>query len=1047
MNRILALTLAAVPFAAGAQGLRLRAPTAGDSIESMERLTEQALQRDRAAARSHPENLDLQQVFVYPERPGQNQVAWYGFSWRYLDVAPLGGGPGGIRLYYYQHEEAQARRALPAIQSAYARLVEIFHYNPTHRIPYILYATQREFQTQNVFQVTESVLGVTSPEDLKMTVPYFGDHSRFIEVSTHEMVHQFHIQKMQDLAGPDGASAIEALPLWFIEGIAEYYSKGGIDVETDLFLRDLVWNPDPERHYQVVSFGDDRYKGYIPTYKLGQARIAFIADEYGPEAIQAFIERAGGGVDPHAGPQERGFAGLVHRVLDEPIEEVDARWRAWLKRRYYAAYLDSRLDLAGVHVFHRLPGEPEAFTASPAGDVVLFRAIDRQRGRANLVLLDPRSPGSAQQVASDDHPGMESFHPVDYGVMAVGEQLLAFSAQDGIGDRLYLRTFRHTPARPGKPASLALGKLRTLDVRSPAGGRFVTVADPALSPDAREIAFVGVAGDGQQDIYVAPVDRPSRARRLTSDFFAKKDLAWGPAGILYASDATEHGRLNLFRIDPATGEVTRLTTAPFTDRYPAPRPDGSVLYTSDADGKPDVWELREGRIRRLTDFSTGLHAPRPTAGGRGILAGTFHGGRFRLVQVSDLALLDEPWRDVALAVGEPLPIPVGEFPARSQPYRALSASNWRPDAGFIYGGGSSAGVAGRAAALFSDTLRDHVLFFDVSVLGSFSYTEATALYEDRSRRTGLVLGAYHYVQQQIDSVDLNLAYNQRDYGILGAIRYPLNRYQRFEVELSLGLTERYCLTDFTGQVVLNCGGLQSAGSPYASTADWRQRNGGTTPNISPVVRYGFDSVRYHPTAGPIDGSSLLLELGGGVLPARRAVHGFARVDAQRYFQLIGRSRFWTRLALGTSFSPGGVSRLWERSWWLSAPDNLRGYGPGDQAFLIGTHYYVANAELQIPLDPILQLALFEYFSGIAGVDFGGVFNEWNGSGGGNPNVIETGAWQSRTLTGVLGFNVILGPILFRVHFGHPFDIGGVKTPALLTHQQWVTNITLSYLFF
>ena len=42
------------------------------------------------------------------------------------------------------------------------------------------FATQREFQTQNVFQVTESVLGVTSPSDLKMSVPYFGDHARFV---------------------------------------------------------------------------------------------------------------------------------------------------------------------------------------------------------------------------------------------------------------------------------------------------------------------------------------------------------------------------------------------------------------------------------------------------------------------------------------------------------------------------------------------------------------------------------------------------------------------------------------------------------------------------------------------------------------------------------------------------------------------------------------------------------------------------------------------------------------------------------------------------
>ena len=87
------------------------------------------------------------------------------FDWQFVDVPPPGGGPGGIRLYYYRNERAQAERALRAIQSAYARLVEEFAYNPTKRIPYILYASQREFQTTNVFAVPESVLGVTSPDE------------------------------------------------------------------------------------------------------------------------------------------------------------------------------------------------------------------------------------------------------------------------------------------------------------------------------------------------------------------------------------------------------------------------------------------------------------------------------------------------------------------------------------------------------------------------------------------------------------------------------------------------------------------------------------------------------------------------------------------------------------------------------------------------------------------------------------------------------------------------------------------------------------------
>ena len=49
-------------------------------------------------------------------------------------------------------------------------------------------------------------------------------------------------------------------------------------------------------------------------------------------------------------------------------------------------------------------------------------------------------------------------------------------------------------------------------------------------------------------------------------------------------------------------------------------------------------------------------------------------------------------------------------------------------------------MAGRAAVLFSDMLRDHVLFVDVSVLGSFDFTQALALYENRSGRIGWVYG-------------------------------------------------------------------------------------------------------------------------------------------------------------------------------------------------------------------------------------------------------------------------------------------------------------------
>jgi hypothetical protein len=599
------------------------------------------------------------------------------------------------------------------------------------------------------------------------------------------------------------------------------------------------------------------------------------------------------------------------------------------------------------------------------------------------------------------------------------------------------------------------GKRRSLSIHPAGGGRFIQISDPAISPDGREVAFVGVASDGQQDVYVVSI-KGGEARRLTQDPYSEKDVSWGNEGIYFASDATDHGRTNLFRIDPKSGERVRLTTAATADRHPFALADGSVLFASDAGGKLDLFVLKDGETKQITDFTTGLVAPALSPKGRGVYASTFYGGTFRLVEIPKVAWLETTPVKVPPPAGDVLEIPTADLPQDPTEYRALSLKNWRPEAGFVYGGGAGNAVAGRAAVLFSDMLRDHVLFVDVSVLGSFDYTQALALYENRSGRIGWVYGGYHFVQQNIDRLDPNLAYLQRDFGLLGAMRYPLDRFQRVELELTFGAVQRYCLEDFnpdlTGTFINPCSGVVTSTGSYADTGAWRRRNDGTNPTISPTLRWGYDTIRYDYPSGPISGHSLLLELGGGWLPGRQAVHGFFHMDAQQFFQLSRRTRFELRFAAGTSFSPDEQSRIWERSWWLTSADNLRGFFPLDLENLIGRNFYVANAELVLPLDAVVHLFIFDYIAGVVGVDFGGVFDRWETRSGavrdaqGGLARADVGAWDARTLTGVLGFNVLFGPLLLRVHFGHPYDIGGLLTPAMRENDRWVTNVTLRYFF-
>ncbi len=395
-----------------------------------------------------------------------------------------------------------------------------------------------------------------------------------------------------------------------------------------------------------------------------------------------------------------------------------------------------------------------------------------------------------------------------------------------------------------------------------------------------------------------------------------------------------------------------------------------------------------------------------------------------------------------------LEIPTADLPQEAE-YNALSAKNWSPEAGFVYGGGAGNAVAGRAAVLFSDMLRDHVLFLDLSVYGSFDYTQGLAMYENRSQRLGWILGGFHYVQQNLDRLDPNLVYFQRDFGVLGALRYPLDRFRRVEAELTLGGVQRYCLEDFVGDFS-RCGGVVTPrpNGVYPDTDAWKRQNGGVNFTVSPTLRFGYDTIRYDYATGPLAGHSVLAELGGGWLPGRGAVHGFAHVDAQQYFQLSRRANLGFRAAAGTSFAPDQRGRTWERSWWLTSADNLRGYDALDFENLIGSNFWVANAELQVPLDSLVRLAIFDYVEGVAGLDFGGVFDRWTTRRQADGTLLrqDVGAWDARTLTGVLGVNVLFGPLLLRVHFGHPYSIGGIETPALRRGAGWVTNVTLRYFF-
>ena len=971
----------------------------------------------------------LEDVYILPRRPGQNRVRWYGFEFKEVLLPHLPGA--GVRLYYYQSEARAAEIAAAIIREQYVRLSTAFEYVPERVIPYILYATQFEFQATNAFPISEGTLGVTSPADLTLSLPFFGDLEQYRHTSAHELAHEFTVQLIRSSAeAEDSVPNLGGLPLWFVEGLAEYAAYGGLDPdgksgppprgaagpalpgldpEAEAWARDLLYESDPFLGYLIPSFFSDFPMGYVHTYKLGQVRLAFLGSVFGRETVLWILRNthAMGGDPTQPNAQRLGFVQLVETATGLSAEEVDHLFHDWLKRRYLPAYDQASTRIPGLALVSGLPYEPEAVVASPDGATLLVRGVDREMGRGSLFLVDARDPRRNQLVALDARPGLETLHLVTRRTFALGQGRIAWIGRAGAGDVLHVARLERSPEGAREP--FRVGEPRRYEL---VGLGILEAGYPAFSPDGTRIAFAAVDKSGFRDIYVLPCDgHLSEVRQLSRGAYSESGLYWAEEGIYVVSDEAPEGNTSIYLMDPETGERRLVVADHSIKESPVPTPDG-LLFASDRGGRWDFHRVEDGVAYRITDVPTQIRSPAVGADGSlyGILV---HGGRFRLVRVPPASIrkLDprppiDPFYDPS-----PRPLPRLPLPDDAPDYRPFQ--NFGLDVGALAVGTQSFAVGGVA---FTDLMRDKTLALQLAMYGSWDFTDAHALFIDRTHRLGWIAGAFHTFQPRRDQTFATPAfpdapdfYLEREFGVLGGITYPFDRFRRTDVLLTLEGVSRDRFTDRTGQRL----------------AEWERRTGGVEPQALLSLGLGYDTTRIHPRVGPIGGSSAYLVLGGGVLPERaaegEALHGWTELDLQHTLHIGGRSTIWLRLAGGAA-----NANRFARQFYVSSVDNLRGFFFNDFR-LIGRYYYVSNVELSFPLDWLVQVALFEGLRGVAGADFGGVSQQTDE------------LWENRALDVLFGVDFLTGPLAFRVLFGLPIQIG-----PLLPADGWVSNLALRF---
>lgn len=512
---------------------------------------------------------------------GQNQVQYDRLNWRVIETEHF-------LVHYYPEIEGVAPDAARMAERSYARLSRLMSHQFREKKPILLFGSSGDFAQSNVFgDLGEGTGGVTDPLRQRMAQFFTGDWGSFEHVLQHEMVHVFQFDIFS--RGRAGAGLVNLQqvnpPLWFMEGMAEYFSIGPHHPWTDAWVRDAVVNNTLPSIQQMTERPDK----YFP-YRYGLSVWQYVGSRWGDEVIGEIMNAV-----PSLGI-DRAF----RREIGMTLDELSTEWKQAMQNKYLPviAELDRPRAFAEPLLSQRRTNSISNIFAAPAlssdGKYISYIATGSLlRGEVfpDLYLADAETGKRlARLVKTTTNPDFEQLRFIySQPSFSPDGKLLAFTGQRGGRDVLYVLDVKSRDV------------IKRIDLQ------LDQVLSPSFSPDGRSMVFSGMR-NGTSDLYVVSLDAPGY-KQLTNDQYGDLQPQWSPDGktIAFASDRgkdtefdiLKFGKLKISLIDVATGTVTVLPNQAGLNINPQWAPDGqSIAYLSDRNGTSNLF---------LYDFTTSEH--------------------------------------------------------------------------------------------------------------------------------------------------------------------------------------------------------------------------------------------------------------------------------------------------------------------------------------------------------------------------------------------------------------------------------------------------------
>lgn len=831
---------------------------------------------------------------------GKNKVAYTSRDWKVLATEH-------VDIYYYPDEQSIVAFVAPLVESTYEEYSKAFKIEFRDRLPLVFYSSHYDFQQTNIVPslISDYTAGFTDLMKGRIAIPMTGSLWQLRHVIRHEMVHAFMLEKIAIVMSNAGRFTYSQPPLWFVEGMAEYFASPKANTQSRMFVRDALMNGNLPDLTQIW-----RIEGSFMMYKEGEAVVRYIATNYGDKSVIAILENWWKADD---------FTFVLQATINMSLLQLNDKFMNNLKRRYYPEIMyrtfapEISRQLTPPHSFH---ARPAAGTLD--GETTIY-SLFAHDGMVAIGCLEP-----------NDHHGLDQKTLIEGGRSTAFESIPAFRSKIEVhGDTLLF-----VAKRQGQDAIYlwSRSKNKVIDWYTFPG--LSIISSPTLSRDKDMIAFTSIDASGLNDLFVYYRDE-DRLVRMTNDPYSEEDPDFHPSAdvVLFSSDRCENGDAEyagIYEVDLHSGLITALTCGSHSDTQPEWLDDGHrFLFTSDRDGAFDIYlyDYDTRMIMRQSNVMGGVTSAAALPGDEGFVAAGYYRGEYQLFQFplktdviaqpTSVSRVDSV--HVSWVSRDPQ-----DFEYESRDYKqklgldfAAAGVAIDPDFGSLGNG---------AEVVMSDILGNHQYYFffgntSSEVSGNFFKNLNVGVnYVNLSHRINYSLGLFHLTST---TGDFFTAYrSERRYGIATGLRYPFSKFSRIDGSVVLRFVEREA--DYTP--------LTQQKSLLATT----------------FLTYAVDNTLWT-LGGPLKGWRYYLTAGHTFDFQNRGFDNTTvQLDLRKYHRITRRIVFAQRFITRHSF--GGDFQI----FYLGGPWDLRGY---DFREFFGRSIYLINNEVRFPLIDRFSLSL------------------------------------------------------------------------------------------